>query len=302
MLHVQGDTRGALAAYDRVLMADKSHVEARVARIGMYLDMARFEDAASDVRELQKVAPTEPRGSYMKALLAERDGKAAEANAALKQVTDVLDPVPVDFIRFRPQLLMLNGLAHFGLNQGEKAKQYLEAFQKIQNNSPVSKLLAKIYLADGNTALAVTVLESYVRAQPGDGQALTLLASAHMAAGRPGKATALMKEALKAQDNPAFRTVLGMSLVRIGQAADGVAELETAYKKDPSKFRRHPLWSLCICKAGSREKRVPVAEGLVKRHPSNAGFTTCLVWRKGSPAMRQRLGNRSKRRCGWTTH
>ena len=94
---------------------------------------------------------------------------------------ELLDPVPIDFIRYRPQLLMLNGLAHFGLNQGEKAKQYLEAFQRVQNNSPASKLLARIYLADGNAAQAVNVLETYLRAQPGDGQALTLLASAHMA-------------------------------------------------------------------------------------------------------------------------
>ncbi len=291
ILHVQGDTRGALAAYDRVLLADKSHVEARVARIGMYLDMARFEDAASDVRELQKVAPTEPRGSYMKALLAERDGKVAEANAALKQVTDVLDPVPLDFIRFRPQLLMLNGLAHFGLNQGEKAKQYLEAFQRIQNNSPVSKLLARIYLADGNTALAITVLESYVRAQPGDGQALTLLASAHMAAGRPAKATGLMKEALKAQDNPAFRTVLGMSLVRTGQAADGVAELEAAYKKDPKQIQAASALVTLYLQSGQSRKAVPVAEGLVKRHPSNAGFHNLLGMAQGqagnAPAARQ---------------
>ena len=78
---------------------------------------------------------------------------AQASQAALKQVTELLDPVPIEFIRYRPQLLMLNGLAHFGLNQGEKAKQYLEAFQRVQSNSPVSKLLARIYMADGNYAL-----------------------------------------------------------------------------------------------------------------------------------------------------
>ena len=42
-----------------------------------------------------------------------------------------------------------------------------------------------------------------------------------------------MQEALKARDNPSFRTALGMSLVNSGQAAGGIVELEVAYKKDP---------------------------------------------------------------------
>ena len=80
----------------------------------------------------------------MQALLAERANKPDEAKAALKEVVGLIDPVPMDFIRYRPQLLMLNGLAHFGLNEGEKAKQYLEAFQKVQGNTSTAKLLAQL--------------------------------------------------------------------------------------------------------------------------------------------------------------
>lgn len=272
ILHVQGDLRGALAAYDRVLAGASGHVEARVARIGILLDQGRYTEASKDVSELQRQSPLEPRGAYMKALLAERDGRAAESASALKEVTDLLDPVPLDYIRYRPQLLMLNGLAHFGLNQGEKAKQYLEALQRVQSNSPASKLLARIYLADGNSGLAVTVLEAYLRAQPGDGQALTLLASAHLASGRHAKATALMQEALKAQDNPAFRTALGMSLVRGGQAADGIAELEAAYRKDPRERQAAIALVQLYLRTGQSRKAVTMAERLVKEQPANAGL------------------------------
>ncbi len=274
--HVQGDLRRALAAYDRVIQIDANHVEARVARIGIYMDTGRFAEASKDVMELRRLAPDEPRGAYLRALLAEREGNSAEANTALKEVTDLLDPIPIEFIRFRPQVLMLNGLAHFGLNQGEKAKQYLEAFQKVQGNSPTSKLLARLYLVERNPAQAVTVLETYLKAQPGDGQALTLLASAHMALGRNAKATALMQEALKTQDNPAFRTALGMSLVGGGQMANGIAELEAAYKKDA---RQTPAASALIqlyLRAGQPRKAVPVAENLVKLRPTNANFHNLL--------------------------
>jgi len=279
--HVQGDLKGALSTYDRTLQTDKNHVEARVARIGIALDQGRFDDAKKDVAELQKTAPNEPRGAYMKALLAERDGDMNGSRTALKEVTDLLDPVPIEFIRYRPQLLMLNGLAHFGQNQGEKAKQYLEAFQRVQAVSPVSKLLARIYLANGNTAQAINMLEPYLRAQPGDGQAITLLARAHMAAGRNTKASALMQEALKAQDNPAFRTTLGLSLVGDGQTASGITELEAAYKKDPRQLQAATALVQLYLRSNQAKKAVPVAEQLVKAQGNNAGFHNLLGMAQG---------------------
>lgn len=279
--HVQGDLRGALAAYDRVLLTDPSVVEARVARIGIYIDLGRFPEAAKDVTELRRLSPAEPRGAYLKALLAERDGNTATANAALKEVTDLLDPAPIGFVRYRPQLLMLNGLAHFGLNQREKAKQYLEAFQQIQNNSPASKLLARIYIAENNAAQASTVLETYLKAQPGDGQAMTLLATAYMALGRHAKATALMQEALKAQENPSYRTALGLSLIGGGQAANGVTELESAFKKDPSQIQAAMTLIQLYLQSNQARKAVPVAESLVNQNPSNASFQNLLGMAQG---------------------
>ncbi|MCP5264381.1 MAG: PEP-CTERM system TPR-repeat protein PrsT [Rhodoferax sp.] len=274
--HVQGNLADAVAAYDRAIKADDTHVEARVARLGILIDQGRFADAAKDGAELKRVAPREPRGAYLRALLAERDGDNETSQLALKEVTNLLDPVPIDFIRYRPQLLMLNGLAHFGLSQGEKAKQYLEAFQRVQNNSPASKLLARIYLADGNATQAVNVLETYLRAQPGDGQALTLLASAHMSLGRNAKATALMQEALQSKDDPAFRTALGLSLVGDGQDASGLVELEAAYKKDPRQTQAAVALVQLYLRNGLPRKAVPVAEQLVKLNKSNARFHNLL--------------------------
>ncbi len=274
--HVQGDLRTALASYDRALLVDKKHVEARVARIGIAMDQGRLEDATKDIGELQVVSPQEPRGAYLKALIAERNGDAAGSLAGLKQVTELLDPVPIEYIRYRPQLLMLNGLAHFGLKQGEKAKQYLEAFQRVQRNSPASKLLARIYLADGNFSQAIDVLEPYLRVQPGDGQAMTLLANAHMASGRNAKATALMQEALKAHDNPAFRTTLGISLIGDGQTANGIAELESAYKKDPKQTQAAGALVQLYLQTNQAQKAVPIAERLVKSQDKNARYHNLL--------------------------
>lgn len=279
--HVQGDLRSAAALYDRALQADKGHIEARIARIGVALDQSRFADAAKDVAELQKVAPREPRGAYLKALLAEHDGDIAASQQALKQVTELLDQAPIDFIRFRPQLLMLNGLSHFGLNQTEKAKQYLEAFQRVQSNSPASKLLARIYMTDNNPAQAISVLEPYLKAQPGDGQALTVLASAYMAMGRNAKAAALMQEALKSVDDPAFRTALGLSLIGDGQTVNGQAELEAAYKKDPKQIHAAVTLVQLYLQGNQAGKAVPIAEQLVNAYNNSAIYLNLLGMARG---------------------
>lgn len=279
--HVSGDLASTLSAYDRAIRLDATHVEARVARAGLYLDLGRQPDVAKDVEELKRIAPNEPRASYLQALLAERDNKPELASKALKDLVGLIDPVPIDFIRYRPQLLMLNGLAHFGLGEREKAKQYLEVFQKSQSNSPASKLLAQIYLGESSTDRAIEVLETYLKSNPADGQAMTLLGSALMSKGQHARATALMQQALKTKDAPEFRTVLGLSLIRSGQASHGMAELEAAYKKDPRQTQAGAALVGLYLRSGQTAKAVAVAEGLVKQQASNASFFNLLGLAKG---------------------
>jgi cellulose synthase operon protein C len=270
--HAQGNLNAALASYDRALRADKQHLEALVGKIGIAMDQARFDDAAKDLDALKTIAPKEPRAAYMRAVLAERKGDKSASEAEFKQITEFLDPVPIDFIRYRPQLLMLNGLAHFGLRQPEKAKQYLEAFQRTQRDSPVSKLLARIHIADGNYSKAIDVLEPYLRARPGDGLALTLLANAHMASGRNAKAAALMEQALKTQDNPSFHTTRGLSLIDDGQTSTGIAELEAAYRKDPRQTNAAVALVYTYLQTNQPAKALPIADRLVKAQGKNAKF------------------------------
>ena len=281
VLHVLGEIKGALAAYDRALAANANHVDARIARTGIYIDLGRNNEASKDLEALLTIAPREPRASYLRALLAERNKDTAAANAALKTVTTLMDPVPIDFIRYRPQLLLLNGLSHFGLGEREKAKQYLVSFQRIQGNSPASKLLAEILLAEPNVPGAIEVLESYLKGQPADAQAMTLLASAHMSQGRNAKATALMQEALKGRDTPEMRTVLGMSLIRGGQSVEGVNELDSVFKKSPGQTQAGLTLISMYLRSGQAAKAISVAENLIKQFPQNAGFFNLLGMARG---------------------
>ena len=276
LAHVLGDLRGALAAYDRCVQIAPRHVDARVARAGLYIDLSRAVEAAGEVAELQRLSPREPRAAYLKALLAERAGNAAAARSGLQEVTNLIDPVPIEFIRYRPQLVMLNGLAHFGLNQPEKAKPYLEVFQRVNGTSPVTKLLAQIYLAESNVPRAVELLEAYLRTQSADVQALTLLAGAYMSQGQSARATTLMQEALRSRDAPEFHAALGLSLLGGGRPANARVELEAAFAKDRAQTQAGVALVGLYLRDRQSAKALAVCKTLLQTQPANPGFLNLL--------------------------
>lgn len=274
--HIQGETVVALGHYGRALLIQPTHTEALVSHAGLLMDQARVAEAARDVTELLRSSPGDPRGFYLRALIAEREGKPAEARAALNSITALLDPVPIQTLRYRPQALMLGGLAHFGLNQREKAKAYLEAVQRAQPQSGAAKLLAQIYLADKNPDRAIELLDSCIKAHPADSQAVLLLASAHMSQGRHSRAIQLMQDALRSQDNPEMQSMLGMSLVGGGKFGDAMVALEAAYRKDPNQLQAGVALATLYQQGGQESKALQLAEGLARQRPESPGVQNLL--------------------------
>jgi putative PEP-CTERM system TPR-repeat lipoprotein len=276
LAHAQGRLAQAQQAYDKALALQPTHMESRIALTGLALDANDLAAARSGLADLAQQAPREPRGVYMKALLAERTGDAATASAALRQVTALLDPVPLSFYRYRPQFLLLGGLAHFGLGEREKAKPYLLMAQRNQVNHAVNKLLAQIYIGEKNHAEAIDALETYLRSVPNDAQALSLLAAAEMGAGRPARAAQRLRQALAQSDAPALRAQLGRSLVALGKPQDAVRELEQVYSKDPAQTSAGAALVILHLQANAAGKARSVAEQLVKREPRQASYLNLL--------------------------
>jgi len=274
--HLQGDLKGALSHYDRALKLAPTATEGLVSRAGLLMDLKRFDDAAKDVDALRRASPTDPRGAYLGALLAERAGDKAAARAALAEVTGLLDPVPIEYLRYRIQFLMLGGLSHHGLNQPEKARPYLEMVLRQQPGSGVAKLLAQIYLKDKSYERAIEALDGYLRGHPDDIQAIQLLASVHLSQGRYARAAQLTDDALKKRDDPALRGLLGRSLFGIGKLPDAVAQLEAAYKKDPGQWQTGAMLASLYLGSAQTERAMALAEQLIKAQPQNAGLYNLL--------------------------
>ena len=274
--HVQGNAAAAMASYAQALKIQPTHTEALVSRAGLLMDQQRVTDAATDVAELLRTSPSDPRGHYLSSLISERNGRQAESKAALNKITALLDPLPIESLRYRPQALMLAGLAHYGLNEREKAKPYLEAAQRGQPGSGVSKLLAQIYLSDKNVDRAIASLDEYLKLHPNDSQALLLLASSHMAQGRHARATQLMQNAMRSQDRPEFQTMLGISLVGSGSFGEALTALESAFRTDPSQLQAGVALATLYLQAGQAARAVRIAESLAKQRPDSPGIQNLL--------------------------
>ncbi len=274
--HVTGDLKSAVAMYTRTLSLKPDHVDALVARGGLHIDLNQIPLAKADVKAARDADPKDPRAAYLWALLMEREGNAAATKAALLQVTNLVDPYPLESLRYRPQVLMLGGLSHFALNQHEKARPYLELVARQDSHSPVSKLLAQIYLKEKQVDKAIAALEAYLRTRSDDRQAIMMLASANMAQGRHAKATQLIEEGLKAGEDPSMRALLGMSMVGSGRFETAQTELEATLKKDPTQVRAGVSLVSLYLGSGQPSKAVTVAQSLVKQQPQNPGLHNLL--------------------------
>lgn len=270
IFHASGQVAQALAGYDRAIKAQPRHAESHLARAGLLLDLNRDAEALAEVNELQSIKPNDPRGAYLRAVLADRAGDAPASKAALKRITDLLDPVPIEYIRYRSQLLMLNGLAHYGLGEQEKAKPFLELASRQQPGSPLVKLLAQMALAEPNVNRAIELLEGYVQARPGDGQALLMLASAQMKLGRHARAVQLMQDALKTKDSPEYRTALGLSLLQSGQGSMAEDQLAKAYKADPKQTYAGLALVTVYLRENQTARALAVADTLARANPNSA--------------------------------
>lgn len=282
--HARGNLNAALGGYGRALAKDAEHVDALLSRAGLLIDLGRPADARVDVERLRAVAKEDPRGAFLAALLAEKAGDAEAARTALREVTALVAPVPLDYIRYKAQVLMLAGLAHYGLGEREAAKPYLEAYRNLDPGGGVAKLLARILLTEGKAEPAMQVLDGYLRANPRDAQAQALMASALMASGRSTRALQVARSGLQSQDNPALRAALGLGLMGSGQLADAVGELEAALKQDPNQFQAGAALVGLYLQRGDGRKALDLAQALVKRWPGDARVQAVLA--------QARMGNR----------
>ena len=267
-----GDLQGALASYTKAATQNPNYPDPRLARAGLLIELGRVDEADRELTAIRKIAPLEPRGSYMRALVATRRGDEATAKAALEEVTRLLDPIPTAILANNKQMLLLNAMAHYDLGNKEKSSSKLSVFmRRYPGDASGTKLLARQYLDAGNHAGAILLLEPLRRNSPNDARVLSLLGIAHMQGGNYRAASEFLDQA--AQNSGGATDILtdfGISLANSGKSDQAIEQLRRAWAKDQKQTRTGLILGMLYLRASQPKKALEVIEIMAKNEPANA--------------------------------
>lgn len=283
VLHASFDAAGAMAAYDKALSLNPKHVDARIARAALLIDLKRDSDARKDLEYLKKNAEDEPRAAYLRSVLAGQQGDAQAVSEALGEVTRAIDALPPAWLTRREQLLMAAALAHYGLGNHQKAREYLDVIvSRSPNNFGAKKLMASIYVETKDFGRAQPLLESLQRALPEDPQVMFLLGTVNLSQRRYAQASQLLEKAAARTGSSDMNRSLGFSQLRQGQTELGLSSLEKAYAANPADTRAGMALATLYIRLGKTEKALKIAEAMVKRDPANLSVLNFLGSLKGA--------------------
>lgn len=276
--HLGGDVQTALSAYGKALSLNPDFMEARVARAGLLLDVNRRQEADEDIKALEKFTAVDPRAAYLVALSAARRGDAEATRKALSEAAGIVDQLPPELIKRNPQLLMLGGLAHYGLRTPEKARAYLQGYIALQpRQAGARKLLASILLDAGDYKEAIQLLYPLSEGAAPDPQVLTMLASAYLGRKQYVQASDLFEQAARvAPGNPDAAVGLGMTHLGAGRIGQGMSELQEVFAKDPGQTRAGLVLATQHLRRGESGRAVEILRKIEAREPANLAVLNLL--------------------------
>ena len=213
--HVRDESEQALSEYAKVIELDPDNVEARLARLGLLLDLGRDRDTDSEFEYFDKDVKkkVDPRLAYLAAIKLSRAGKGKEAAAKLTDAGNTLEVLGHEIVYHNVQLLMVAGIVNFTLGKDEVARAYLEEYLKLAKGDLITrKMLATILLKQRDFGRASKLLEQASEHFGETPELLALLARAYTGAGNEARATAVLQRAVQLQPaNSRLATELALS-------------------------------------------------------------------------------------------
>ncbi len=270
--HARGKFDQALNAYDRALKLKPEHLEARVSRAGLLIDLQRVDQAGKDIEYLRKQYSLDPRGAYLESVYLSKRGEPVKAREALARAAGLLANMNSTFIAQSAQLQLLAGIANYDLGSYERAQAYLRQYiERLPKKPGPRKLLAKIMIQQQRATEAIRVLEPVLKYAPRDSHLLLLLGTAWMQIGRHAIATGyLEKAAALKSDSPEVLTRLALSRLGAGDEKRGIQELDELFTQDSENYQSAGIQlAITYLKRGRAQDAILIAKKLRQLNPEN---------------------------------
>ncbi|MBU3070867.1 PEP-CTERM system TPR-repeat protein PrsT [Aestuariicella sp. G3-2] len=286
-MHAEGRLQEALKNYAQALQADPENLEARMARIGLLLDMQRTEDTLPDLEYFNQHYPYEPKAAYFRGLVYSRlqqpdNDYAEQSTLQLKNCTEIISQLPSEKVRADQQLSMIAALAHYGLSEFEASKEYLSQYLRKHTKDPgANRLMGDTLIRLNDPLSAIRYLKVAYNTHPEDKQTLELLASAYSQAGHHDQATAFLKELQKNNIDTNSRdthvdTHLALSMLQTRHFDAGIEQLKAVYQRDPTNQQAGFSLVLALLKDKQYPLALHYAQQLAKHTPKSISTLNLL--------------------------
>lgn len=261
---VKGDRAGARAALERAVEADPVQANPRFELISLLIAEGQFDAATEQVKAARAVRAGDLRLSYFEALIAlsSKDfGKAREVSQQLLKRAP--EHVPT---------LVIAGAVEFQEKQYGLAETHLQkALLLSPQHAGARALLVRTYLASNQPARALeTVQPLVVRSVRIDSATMMLAGETYLANGDLKQASTYFEAASKSKtQQPLARIRLGQIAIASGDVEGGVRNLEDATATEGAPIQAEMALIAGYTRQGQTAKALAVAQGLVKRQPTD---------------------------------
>ncbi|MCC6202442.1 MAG: PEP-CTERM system TPR-repeat protein PrsT [Gammaproteobacteria bacterium] len=276
--HVRDNRDQALADYAEVIKLDPSNRDARLARLGLLLDLGRDQETDEDMQYLAEKGGSDPRLTYLRATKLARAGDEHGARAALNEAANILEAMGRPIVLRNTQLLLIAGVINYTLDNREAAKLYLEEYIKSAGDEiETRKMLATVLMRQGDHRRAAKLIEEVIDLAGESPELLVILARAYTGAEEHPRATAALERAATLRPNdPRLATDLAISRAKRGQMDTALGDLARIFSHDEyQKIAGLPL-AIMQMNRGDYAAAADVAGKLLQDDPDNLTYMNLL--------------------------
>ncbi len=278
-IHAAGDLPRAIDSYSAILQRNPKHMNSRLARAGIYIDLQELDKAAGDLDYMEQNYPKEPRGTYLRSLIYTFQNKPEETKEALLKTANILEELKPEYLARSRQYLMLAGLTYYALENLELAQTHLTNLLLLTPKAlGPKKLLASVYTARGDYDEVVRLLQPIVdRTQVNDYKILTLLGKAYTQQNRFDKATALLERAVALSHTDTDpRLSLAINFYSAGEPDKAISELSAVFEKDQDQIAAGAALASIYLKQNAPLKALDLLEQIITSDPNNITYNNLI--------------------------
>lgn len=276
--HAKDELDRAVKEYGQAITLKPAHLDARIARVGIYLDQKRYPEAATELEYLRKEFPGDPQSAYLQGVLFAQQGKREASVKALSEAADITDVYKESYLEKSEKLLMLAGLINYDLGRFEKTTHYLGIYIKqYPERAGARKLLGSVLMQQGEFNRAILILTPALNSSAGDVKLLSMLGTAYMNTGQYSRANTMLEKAVQiSSDDPGLRTSLALNHLKAGNRQRAIGQLKEIFEQDPRQITAGIALCQSYLETGEFDRALRVAEKLSGLHPENTQLLTLL--------------------------